>query len=124
MIVIRDQQMQAFAAHQDKVFVARLARLARAQFGAALGATCDVSLHDLAARCVGRARALGFRTESAFGEFLTHAIFAGERFDLHPLVAPLLSSPAVPVEMRFMLMRATLGVADWQLIRSATAEAT
>lgn len=126
-MIIRPEQMQAFAAVAEKAFVARVVEYLRQKHGAVgvhlpsgiatVGQIPQRTLQKMVENGIARARGYGMNYESALAAFIVILFEAAPNFDDHPLIQRILKDESVPPNSRIeeLLSRAT--EQNWEAIK-------
>ncbi|WP_164002968.1 hypothetical protein [Pyxidicoccus caerfyrddinensis] len=120
MLIIRTQQLQAFAATAERDFLRRLARAVRRHFPAATQALPEEELLAEVEVRVEQARGHGLTWESSIADFVGFTFDVGPGFDSHPSVRLVLEDPALPPDRRMERLTRELPPHVWSSVRVFT----
>jgi hypothetical protein len=117
MMVIRQEQMDAFNYVNDIEFVERLREMLRNDYPEEGNEYDDEELNELIRQGLHRARRIyGMRWETALGDFCGLRLQLGERFDEEPRINGFLTDEFVPPNERIDRMFIELSQNDWNEI--------
>lgn len=121
--------MNAFQVVADAAFMARVADFLRLSLAATtvrlpvgeavLGELDDVSLRQMIAASVERARGYGLKSEAALASFAAIAFLIAPNFDEHPLLRRTLVNSEIDPDKRLAELAANATEENWRAARAA-----
>lgn len=124
MLKLRQEQMDAFQATADEMFVGRIVGHLRADYAdsvvrLATGAFEVRHLPDAALRAMvrgglARARGYGMTAEASLAAFVALMVEVAPNFDEHPLLQRILKDPQVPADSRVERLLNEATEQNWQ----------
>jgi hypothetical protein len=114
MLIIRNEQLDAFQEIADAAFVQTIIEHLREEHAEAIGRLPDEVLTDMVQAGIDRARSWGLTWEATITAFVALMFEIAPNFDEHPKIREILSEESEPEDARLDRLVEEVSEKDWE----------